>query len=163
MRPMGDEVRVWALAPDDWELARAIRLSALADAPDAFLTTLAEALGDAESDWRAALAPDRGVRALAECAGLPAGVIGAFDHAGVGELIWMWVAPDFRGRGVGEALVAFGVDWCRQQGLDCVLWVVEGNEAARRLYARCGFVATGRRQSVPGGGPRMEFEMACRG
>ncbi|MQA04422.1 MAG: GNAT family N-acetyltransferase [Streptosporangiales bacterium] len=159
---MGGEITVRALTPDDWEQTRAVRLSALADAPDAFVTTLAEARGQAEAQWRAMLTPERGVRALAEYDGLPAGVVGAFDHGGVGEIIWMWVAPDHRGRGVGDALVAFCVDWCGRQALDCVLWVVDGNDAAQRLYERCGFVPTGSRQPVPGNGARMEFQMAYR-
>ena len=46
----GPELRV--ITADDWEVFRALRLRALADAPDAFGITLAEAADNPESVWR---------------------------------------------------------------------------------------------------------------
>ena len=40
------------LTPDDWRTLREIRLAALADAPDAFMTTYADAVGLDEQQWR---------------------------------------------------------------------------------------------------------------
>jgi RimJ/RimL family protein N-acetyltransferase len=64
---------------------------------------------------------------------------------GSGE-IGMAVARDWRGRGVGSALLAAAVDWAREQGLHKLsLSVFPHNEAAIALYRKFGFVEEGRR------------------
>ena len=64
---------------------------------------------------------------------------------GFGEL-GMLVARDWRGRGVGSALVAAAVDWARDRGLHKLsLSVFTHNEAAIALYRKFGFVEEGRR------------------
>lgn len=58
-------------------------------------------------------------------------------HPGdVHELLSMWVAPEVRGRGVGEQLVAA----ITTEAAVVELGVRPQNHAARRLYGRCGFV-----------------------
>ncbi|MCU1439602.1 MAG: GCN5-related N-acetyltransferase [Rhodoglobus sp.] len=62
------------------------------------------------------------------------------------EIVAMWVDPAFRGRGAAGALVEHLLEQAREQGVAAVaLWVADGNDGARRVYARCGFVATGQR------------------
>ncbi|MBQ9736032.1 MAG: ribosomal protein S18-alanine N-acetyltransferase [Clostridia bacterium] len=59
-----------------------------------------------------------------------------------GELYRVAVAPDARGRGMGEAL-------CRAFLADsevCFLEVRKSNAAARRLYEKLGFLLTGERR-----------------
>ncbi len=64
---------------------------------------------------------------------------------GFGE-IGMMVARDWRGRGIGSALVAAAIDWGREQGLHkLTLSVFPHNEAAIGLYRKFGFVEEGRR------------------
>lgn len=64
---------------------------------------------------------------------------------GCGE-IGMLVAYDWRGQGVGSALVAAGIDWARAQGLHKLsLSVFPHNEAAIALYRKFGFLEEGRR------------------
>jgi RimJ/RimL family protein N-acetyltransferase len=64
---------------------------------------------------------------------------------GFGEL-GMAVARDWRGRGVGSALVQAAVDWSRAEGLHKLcLEVFPHNEAGIALYRKFGFVEEGRR------------------
>ena len=65
---------------------------------------------------------------------------------GFGE-IGMMVARDWRGRGVGSALVAAAIEWGRENGLHkLTLSVFPHNEAAIRLYRKFGFAEEGRRE-----------------
>ena len=71
------------------------------------------------------------------------GHVGMEGHRGVAEL-GMLVASDWRGRGVGSALLAAAVDWARTGGFHkVVLQVWPHNESARQLYERAGFVEEG--------------------
>jgi len=64
---------------------------------------------------------------------------------GYGE-IGMMVAAEWRGRGVGTALVAAAIDWARTRGLHkLTLSVFPHNDAAIALYRKFGFVEEGRR------------------
>jgi RimJ/RimL family protein N-acetyltransferase len=64
---------------------------------------------------------------------------------GFGE-IGMAVARDWRGRGVGAALLAAAIDWARDHGLHKLsLSVFAHNAAAIGLYRKVGFVEEGRR------------------
>jgi RimJ/RimL family protein N-acetyltransferase len=64
---------------------------------------------------------------------------------GFGE-IGMMVAVDWRGRGVGTALVAAAIEWGRARGLHKLsLSVFPHNDAAIVLYRKFGFVEEGRR------------------
>ena len=64
---------------------------------------------------------------------------------GFGEL-GMLVARDWRGRGVGSALVQAAINQARGQGLHKLcLEVFARNTAAIALYRKCGFVEEGRR------------------
>jgi GNAT superfamily N-acetyltransferase len=66
------------------------------------------------------------------------------------DLISMWVRPQARGYGVGEALIAAVLDWARaRQARSVHLWVTETNKPACRLYERCGFSPTGERHALP--------------
>jgi RimJ/RimL family protein N-acetyltransferase len=64
---------------------------------------------------------------------------------GFGE-IGMAVAREWRGRGVGSALLADAIEWARDRGLHKLsLGVFAHNAAAIQLYHKFGFVEEGRR------------------
>jgi [ribosomal protein S18]-alanine N-acetyltransferase len=64
---------------------------------------------------------------------------------GFGE-IGMAVAREWRGRGVGSALLQAAIDWARAQGLHKLsLSVFPHNTTAIALYRKFGFVEEGRR------------------
>jgi RimJ/RimL family protein N-acetyltransferase len=69
--------------------------------------------------------------------------VGRSTH-GYGE-IGMAIAREWRGRGVGSALMVAGIDWARGQGLHKLsLSVWPHNAAAIALYRKYGFVEEGR-------------------
>ena len=136
--------------PDEWQAWRALRLRALADTPDAFGETLERARTYDEATLRQLTAPRAdSTRLLAERDGVPVGmcvlVIAADQRAA--NLYAMWVAPEARGTGVGRALVEAALVWARgRAALEVTLHVTQ--DPARRLYERCGFVDTGRREPL---------------
>jgi len=129
-----------------WERWRGLRRAALAEAPDAFCSTLAEwsGEGDNEDRWRARL---EGVahNVVAVLDGRDAGMVSATAPvAGDVELVSMWVAPEARGKGVGDALVTHVLGWARQAGAERVVLEVRAHNAPGvALYARHGFVDVG--------------------
>jgi len=154
--------RIRRLAAADWAAFRVVRLAALTEAPEAFGSTAREAEKLAEAEWRRRL--EQRAVFLAELggqsAGLAAGIQG--DQPDEAELVSMWVAPRWRGHGVGDRLAEAVLAWAATEGFRIIhLWVATGNARAERLYARHGFVRTGRVQ--PMGGERvdrLEFEMS---
>lgn len=64
----------------------------------------------------------------------------AVGCAANGEISNLCVEETYRGRGIGKALVAYGMEKLRREGVDAsTLWVMESNENARRLYEHMGF------------------------
>jgi ribosomal protein S18 acetylase RimI-like enzyme len=60
----------------------------------------------------------------------------------------MWVAPEFRGKGLGRKLLRAAVEWARARKASCVdLRVTCTNTPAMHLYASEGFEPSG--QSEP--------------
>jgi GNAT superfamily N-acetyltransferase len=125
---------------EDWRPLRDLRLRALADSPDAFLTTLAEARERSDDEWQ-----EWAARSVIYVDDAFAGMAGGFVTEDGDAMLWgMWVAPEGRGSGLAEALARAVVEWARGEGVPrVVLWVVIGNVRAERFYERLGFRPTG--------------------
>ena len=136
------------VSPEDWPLWRALRHAALAEAPDAFGSTLADwsGAGDSEQRWRDRLTSVP-LNLVLTVDGDPVGMVSATgpDSDGAIELISMWVHPDVRGQGVADEAVRQVIEWAHAEHPECHLFlsVKTGNERARRLYERHGFVDAG--------------------
>ena len=64
----------------------------------------------------------------------------------------LWVSPERRGVGVGDALPGAAESWAHDDGAALLsLWLVDGNAVAERLYRRAGYAPTGVRMPVPRG------------
>lgn len=152
--PGAPAVALRALTEDNWQEWRELRRAALAQAPDAFSSTLAEwsGAGDTEARWRARLT---GVayNVVADVGGRAVGMVSCTAPLSRrAELISLWVAPDVRGRGVGDALIGAVARWAAAQGCSrLVLNVRAANRHAAALYARAGFVDTGPDPDCPEG------------
>lgn len=149
------------LTPDDWPLWRQLRLAALAEAPEAFGSTLAAWSGqaDREDRWRDRLSIPGARDVVVLLDGSPAGMASGVptEDAAVVELISMWVSPDARGRGVGDRLVEAIGAWSAEQGATTLrLSVMHDNPRAIALYERHGFTApTDADRATPGGRERV--------
>lgn len=147
-------VQVRRLQPAEWETLRAVRLAALADAPQAFGSTMARELAFDEAEWRRRA--ENSHTFIAWRGDEPVGqvtVISREDGARPGsrrewELVGMWVSPDARGNGSADLLVAAAAEVVQAQSAErLLLWVADGNARARAFYLRAGFRPTGVRQT----------------
>ncbi len=144
---------VHELGPDDWSEWRSIRLTALAEAPDAFTTRLTDWQGDGDTEqrWRDRL-ESVPLNVVARQGGRTLGMVSATRDptAWSVELLSLWVAPDARGSGVGDALVNAVVDWARGQAARSLrLRVTDGNGPAERLYLRHGLRRSDQDEAAP--------------
>lgn len=136
-----------------------LRLAALAEAPSAFSSRLADWQGenDLEERWCGRLGIPGSHNVVAVVDGEPVGMATGVPTADptVAELVSTWVAPTARGCGVGDVLVQHVEAWARGAGATVLrLELAEGNHAATALYSRNGFHDTGDAGAVmASGGP----------
>lgn len=150
-RPSGDPpnprpvIRIHLLTPSDWHRFRHLRLRSLEDAPDAFGSTYESVARRPDSDWPRMV--EEIPTFVAEVDGEDVGLVRcADDHteADTAWLISMWVAPEVRGRGVGDRLVREVLEVAAKAGYAQVcLDVADHNDTAIALYERHGFEPTG--------------------
>jgi ribosomal protein S18 acetylase RimI-like enzyme len=149
----------------EWARTRAIRLAALADAPDAFGSTHAGEVDRDEAFWRRRLLRAEAVTMIVTLDGRDAGIVVVApedEDPTIAGIFSVWVAPFARGRGVGDAIMTAALDDARRRGFRrVVLEVGEHNPRAQALYARHGFMATGLRSHLPAPREHLpEFQMA---
>ncbi|TQJ37055.1 GNAT family N-acetyltransferase [Streptomyces sp. SLBN-115] len=142
-------IELHVLTVDDWREWRELRLAALAEAPHAFGSTLADWQGDndREERWRARLAIPGSCNVLALLDGEPAGMASGLPgpEEGAVELISLWVCKAARGQGLGDHLVQAIVQWAGRGGAELVRLAVSSTNAhAIALYRRHDFEDTGR-------------------
>lgn len=129
---------------------RAVRLRALADAPRAYGSTLADSEKLPAEAWEERATRDAkaesNVMYVAVEDGRWYGLAGGYfppEAEGTAELISVWVDPERRGTGVGAGLIESVIEWARGRGAARIqLWVTKENRYARRLYERAGFADT---------------------
>jgi ribosomal protein S18 acetylase RimI-like enzyme len=154
-------VFVREVSADDWELMRDVRLAALAEAPSAFGSTYAREVAFGEPQWRGRFS-ERSVTffAYTDPVESPAGLTGVYVEDGVADLVSMWVRPGCRGQRIGEALIEAAASWAKAHDFGTLcLWVTDVNDAARRLYERCGFTVTGELAPLPSNPALTEIRM----
>jgi len=140
------DIHIRQLTPGDAALYRSIRLEGLKESPEAFGSTF-----DAEFTKPLAWFFDRLSSSVVFGAIRDARILGAAGFAVRQEekeahkgLLWgMYVRPDARGAGIARRLVEAVIAYARARVELVQLSVVVGNEQARRLYARLGFVEYG--------------------
>ncbi|MFC2064247.1 GNAT family N-acetyltransferase [Chloroflexota bacterium] len=164
---MSKMIRVRPFTPSEWKTYQDLRLRALADAPDAFGSTLAREQDHPDSLWESRLADGQDRRwnlpLVAEVNGEPAGMAWGRieeDDPDRAYLYQMWVAPEYRQRGVGEKLLNEVIRWARECDASTLhLGVTVRNSPAMRLYLRAGFEPDGEPGPLRPGSDLMEQSM----
>lgn len=140
------DIQIRRLIPADAALYRDIRLAGLRDSPEAFGSTFGRENTQPLAWFCDRLRASRVFGAFRSTALW--GIAGFAIREGEKErhkgLLWgMYVRSDARNAGVGRQLVEAVIDHARDHVEVIQLSVVSGNERARRLYARLGFVEYG--------------------
>jgi GNAT superfamily N-acetyltransferase len=158
------EIDVRRVRAHEWEALRDTRLQALADEPDAFATTHADASARPEEWWRdwALRSADGDDQAmfLAWRDGEPIGIAGAFRTGRRIDVISMWTNPANRGQGIGRALLDAAVAFAGEAEVH--LAVTETNAGARSFYERGGFVPTGSTEPLREGSSLVAHDLVLR-
>jgi GNAT superfamily N-acetyltransferase len=78
-----------------------------------------------------------------------------------GEVYALYVSPDWWSTGTGRSLMAAALTALSEAGYRrAVLWVLAGNDRARRFYERAGFTADGAENVLTGLGGVLEVRYA---
>jgi ribosomal protein S18 acetylase RimI-like enzyme len=162
-------IRIRRFTSREWPAYRALRLRSLADAPNAFGSSLKAEEAWAHELWMARLTAaevsgrDCPLVAETEADGAMLGLVWAkcdAEDAGIVNLFQMWVAPEMRGRGAASALLDEAVAWARSIGARLVrLGVVVDNQAALQLYIRKGFRKVAEPEPIRPGSALLEQTM----
>ena len=141
------------------DLFKQIRLMALQEAPYAFPATYAAAVQRSAESWReqadrSAQGPDRATF-IVFSDDLPVGMAALYrDEAEVdaGELLQVWVSPEYRGTRVIWDLMDEIFKWASENGFHKVIaGVTKGNARALRFYINYGFSMTNELTTNDGG------------
>ncbi|RLP91847.1 GNAT family N-acetyltransferase [Micromonospora sp. BL4] len=151
------QAEVRRVRPEDAARMRALRLEMLADAPLAFLETVADAAARPHADYAARIAYTAVGSDTAQFVADPGGRL--VGHAGgtvtptesgLTVIYAVYITPAWRGTGLLAELVDAVAAWSRACGRpELMLEVVVGNDRAYRAYQRIGFVDTGVRVPHP--------------
>jgi GNAT superfamily N-acetyltransferase len=144
-------MEIQRLSIDEARRLRHIRLRALADTPDAFGSTYAAVAAHPLAEWSKQLQEIATFVAVHD--GKDLGLVRCASdehHHDTAWLISMWVTPEARGQGVGNALIDAVIECARSSGASRLLLDVgDHNQQAIALYARKGFQPNGQTGSLP--------------
>jgi ribosomal protein S18 acetylase RimI-like enzyme len=152
-------------------LEMAIRAS-ISTSPDAFLKTIEDVDKSELDDWQKEI--DSATWAVIQRGDDVVGIAVArwpdheidrdIDQARVRFIESVWIAPDLRGKHLGEGLVRFlfEVECAKSPGVrQFLLWVLDKNDPAIRLYERMGFDFVDK-QDLPDSSGRTELRYEYR-
>ena len=129
------------------QLFKQIRLTALRDSPSAFTSTYESAVNRSAASWReqangTAQGSNRATF-IAFSDDLPIGIAALYrdeDRMELGEVLQVWVAPAFRGKGVAQKIFDAVFQWAGENSFRTILVrITKGNERALQFYRKYGF------------------------
>lgn len=132
---------------DEWQLYKNLRLTSLRESPHAFSSTYESALQRSDESWQKQVAdssvgPDRATF-IAFSNNVPVGIAALYrdsEHEDQGELLQVWVSPNYRGSTLAQDLLSAILKWGKENGLKKILaGITNGNERVINFYKKCGF------------------------
>ena len=152
-------VQIVRIPVSEWAAYRELRLSALREEPAAFSSTFEDSLARPESFWQDRLteaAAGHSCLLFARCQDRLVGMIGAIPDGSepyTAVIISVFVARDFRGRGIGTLLMDTILKELKVDGFrKAILSVNAGGISAVNLYLKSGFTITGQETGQMGNG-----------
>ena len=153
------------ITPQSALVFKDVRLRALLDAPTAFSSTYAKESQLPDEEWMkrsVRWSSDGSAIFLAMNGAVGCGIVGAYEaeDAQCAQVISMWVDPEFRRAGVGNALIDAVVEWAGSRSVPVLkLMVTSVNPGAIAFYERLGFSMTGKTGVYPNDATITEYEM----
>ncbi|MEJ8816154.1 GNAT family N-acetyltransferase [Variovorax ureilyticus] len=149
-------MRLRKLEPHESSLLRELRLRALQDAPGSFRDTYSDMAARPSSYWdeltRSVTEANQNVMFLAYEGDHPVGSAFALVdrvRSRTGRAGGMWVEPQWRRRGIGEALLQEVINWARERDFERLqLWCAVDAVGPSSLYRKAGFKETGNQQPL---------------
>ena len=132
------------------DLFKQMRLASLRDAPYAFSSTYESALQRSAESWReqadsTAQGSDRATF-IAFSDDAPIGIAALYrfpDKLDIGEVLQVWIAPEYRGTGVARDLMDAVFKWAGDNSFRAIIArITNENTRALRFYRKCGFAFT---------------------
>ena len=153
---------IFQIVPGDRERLKRIRLRALKDSPDCFLSVHAVEQRLPAEQWVAEF--ERGDWYAGMSRHADVSLIGVTREPEMPEseryIEYMWVARKSRRQGIGEHMLKEVLGFLRASGVKVVyLWVLDGNVPAAELYRKAGFAFTGVVQPLAARPGRSEHQM----
>ncbi|WP_106498033.1 GNAT family N-acetyltransferase [Lentibacillus sp. Marseille-P4043] len=135
----------------DAQSYRSLRVEALLDSPEAFVTTYEEEMSKKDPIHETATKLKHknsihfGAFKKEKLVGTVTLQLETFKKTKhKAHLLAMYVSPDARGMGIGRALLTETINKAKELGIEQLqLTVVSNNEAAKTLYTQCGFTVYG--------------------
>jgi ribosomal protein S18 acetylase RimI-like enzyme len=139
------------LSPVDWRVLKEVRLRALQDSPHAFMSCYDTELRLSDLEWRRMFDASTWIVARQADAVVALGrSVLDLGRPRARHVESIWVAPTHRRRGVFRSLLYAIAEIESRNGVtDLLLWVLDDNHDAQRVYETLGFQPTGERQFLP--------------
>lgn len=144
-------MRVKRLTEDDWRQLARIRLRSMTE-DHPVLGSVAREQGFKEGHWRMRLRG--GAWYVATHKRRTVGLVSVLQEPGSPaeerHVMGLWVAPEARGQGAGEALLEAAAQHATDDGaLRLTIWLLDGDDIVERVLRASGFLPSGIRMPVP--------------
>ncbi len=148
---MENVVRIRSAHRNEWRVWKDIRLEALQDAPESFGERYQDAMEKDDARWQRdfqkVMESEKQEIFFAAADNLVVGLLFVFvrdQDTKIGGIGGLWIAPEYRKKGIGKQIVEKAMEWMRGKNLQAVtFWNNKSGEASSKFYEKLGFTYTG--------------------